>query len=307
MSINGNLNKSQFMEELQKKAEHINGVLEKFLPAEEGQQRIIFEAMNYSVRAGGKRLRPMLMEETYHMFGGSSAVIEPFMAAIEMIHTYSLVHDDLPAMDNDEYRRGKKTTHAVYGEAMGILAGDALLNLAYETASKAFGMEVADARVARAFAVLAKKAGVYGMVGGQVVDVESEKSDDCPITREKLDFIYRLKTGALIESSMMIGAILAGASSDEISRVEQIAAKLGLAFQIQDDVLDVTSSLEVLGKPVGSDEKNNKATYVTFEGLDKAVSDVERISKEAEKLLDDLGYDDAFLKELFEYLIHREK
>ncbi len=307
MSLNGNLNKSQFMEELQQKVEHINNVLEKFLPAEEGQQRIIFEAMNYSVRAGGKRLRPILMEETYHMFGGSSAVIEPFMAAIEMIHTYSLVHDDLPAMDNDEYRRGKKTTHAVYGEAMGILAGDALLNLAYETAAKAFDMEVIDARVARAFAVLAKKAGVYGMVGGQVVDVESEKSDDCPITREKLDFIYRLKTGALIESSMMIGAILAGASSDEVSRVEQIAAKLGLAFQIQDDVLDVTSTLEVLGKPVGSDEKNNKATYVTFEGLDKAVSDVERISKEAEEQLDDLGYDDAFLKELFEYLIHREK
>lgn len=307
MSLNGNLNKSQFMEELQQKVEHINNVLEKFLPAEEGQQRIIFEAMNYSVRAGGKRLRPILMEETYHMFGRSSAVIEPFMAAIEMIHTYSLVHDDLPAMDNDEYRRGKKTTHAVYGEAMGILAGDALLNLAYETAAKAFDMEVADARVARAITVLAKKAGVYGMVGGQVVDVESEKSDDCPITREKLDFIYRLKTGALIESSMMIGAILAGASSDEVSRVEQIAAKLGLAFQIQDDVLDVTSTLEVLGKPVGSDEKNNKATYVTFEGLDKAVSDVERISKEAEEQLDDLGYDDAFLKELFEYLIHREK
>lgn len=307
MSLNGNLNKSQFMEELQQKVEHINNVLEKFLPAEEGQQRIIFEAMNYSVRAGGKRLRPILMEETYHMFGGSSAVIEPFMAAIEMIHTYSLVHDDLPAMDNDEYRRGKKNTHAVYGEAMGILAGDALLNLAYETAAKAFDMEVADARVARAITVLAKKAGVYGMVGGQVVDVESEKSDDCPITREKLDFIYRLKTGALIESSMMIGAILAGASSDEVSRVEQIAAKLGLAFQIQDDVLDVTSTLEVLGKPVGSDEKNNKATYVTFEGLDKAVSDVERISKEAEEQLDDLGYDDAFLKELFEYLIHREK
>lgn len=307
MSLNGNLNKSQFMEELQQKVEHINNVLEKFLPAEEGQQRIIFEAMNYSVRAGGKRLRPILMEETYHMFGGSSAVIEPFMAAIEMIHTYSLVHDDLPAMDNDEYRRGKKTTHAVYGEAMGILAGDALLNLAYETAAKAFDMEVADTRVARAFAVLAKKAGVYGMVGGQVVDVESEKSDDCSITREKLDFIYRLKTGALIESSMMIGAILAGASSDEVSRVEQIAAKLGLAFQIQDDVLDVTSTLEVLGKPVGSDEKNNKATYVTFEGLDKAVSDVERISKEAEEQLDDLGYDEAFLKELFEYLIHREK
>ena len=307
MSLNGNLNKSQFMEELQQKVEHINNVLEKFLPVEEGQQRIIFEAMNYSVRAGGKRLRPILMEETNKKISGSCAVIEPFMAAIEMIHTYSLVHDDLPAMDNDEYRRGKKTTHAVYGEAMGILAGDALLNLAYETAAKAFDMEVADTRVARAFAVLAKKAGVYGMVGGQVVDVESEKSDDCSITREKLDFIYRLKTGALIESSMMIGAILAGASSDEVSRVEQIAAKLGLAFQIQDEVLDVTRTLEELGKPVGSDEKNNKATYVTFEGVDKAVSDVERISKEAEEQLDDLGYDDAFLKELFEYLIHREK
>ena len=292
---------------LELRTKEVQDIIYTYAPAEEGFQKTIFMAMNYSFQAGGKRLRPLLMQETYRLFGGTGKVVEPFMAAIEMIHTYSLVHDDLPAMDNDEYRRGKKTTHAVYGEAMGILAGDALLNLAYETAAKAFDMEVTDARVARAFTVLAKKAGVYGMVGGQVVDVESEKSDDRPITREKLDFIYRLKTGALIESSMMIGAILAGASSDEVSRVEQIAAKLGLAFQIQDDVLDVTSTLEVLGKPVGSDEKNNKATYVTFEGLDKAVSDVERISKEAEEQLDDLGYDDAFLKELFEYLIHREK
>ncbi len=296
-----------FQEELQQKVEHINSVLEAYLPAEEGHQQVIFEAMNYSIRAGGKRLRPMLMEETYHMFGGRGKVIEPFMAAIEMIHTYSLVHDDLPAMDNDEYRRGKKTTHAVYGEAMGILAGDALLNYAYETAAKAFDEEPQNPAVAKAFMVLAKKAGVYGMVGGQVVDVVSEKSDNCPITREKLDFIYRLKTGALIESSMMIGAILAGATDDDIACVEQIAARLGLAFQIQDDVLDVTSTLEVLGKPIGSDEKNNKATYVTFEGLDKAVSDVERISKEAEKLLDDFELEDTFLKALFEYLIHREK
>lgn len=296
-----------FQEELQQKVDHINSIIETYLPAEEGHQQVIFEAMNYSVRAGGKRLRPMLMEETYHMFGGNGDVIEPFMAAIEMIHTYSLVHDDLPAMDNDEYRRGKKTTHAVYGEAMGILAGDALLNYAYETAAKAFAKAPCDPAVARAFSVLATKAGVYGMVGGQVVDVASEKSDDCPITREKLDFIYRLKTGALIESSMMIGAILAGAADDEIACVEQIAAKLGLAFQIQDDVLDVTSTFEKLGKPIGSDEKNNKATYVTFEGLDKAVSDVERISKEAEQLLEGFGRDDAFLKSLFEYLIHREK
>ncbi len=296
-----------FQEELQQKVDHINSVLETYLPAEEGHQQVIFEAMNYSVRAGGKRLRPMLMEETYHMFGGSGKVIEPFMAAIEMIHTYSLVHDDLPAMDNDEYRRGKKTTHAVYGEAMGILAGDALLNYAYETAAKAFDEAPCDPAVAKAFSVLTKKAGVYGMVGGQVVDVASEKSDNMPVTREKLDFIYRLKTGALIESSMMIGAILAGVTDDEVTRVEQIAAKLGLAFQIQDDVLDVTGTLEVLGKPIGSDEKNNKATYVTFEGLDKAVSDVERISKEAEQLLESFGRDDMFLKSLFEYLIHREK
>ena len=302
------MEQDSFKKEQEKIISYIEEVLKNYLPKTPSYQKTIYDAMEYSVMAGGKRLRPMMMHQSYIMFGGKDEkVIEPFMAAIEMIHTYSLVHDDLPAMDNDEYRRGKKTTHAVYGEAMGILAGDALLNLAYETAAKAFDMEVADARVARAFTVLAKKAGVYGMVGGQVVDVESEKSDDCPITREKLDFIYRLKTGALIESSMMIGAILAGASSDEVSRVEQIAAKLGLAFQIQDDVLDVTSTLEVLGKPVGSDEKNNKATYVTFEGLDKAVSDVERISKEAEEQLDDLGYDDAFLKELFEYLIHREK
>ena len=305
MSLNGNLNKSQFMEELQQKVEHINNVLEKFLPVEEGQQRIIFEAMNYSVRAGGKRLRPILMEETYHMFGGSSAVIEPFMAAIEMIHTYSLVHDDLPAMDNDEYRRGKKTTHAVYGEAMGILAGDALLNLAYETAAKAFGMEVVDARVARAFAVLAKKAGVYGMVGGQVVDVQSEDSGD--ITKEKLDFIYRLKTGALIESSMLIGAVLAGATKNEQNTIEKAATEVGLAFQIQDDILDVTSTLEVLGKPIGSDEKNHKATYVSFEGLEKAKEDVTLYTKSAVARMDSLVVKNEFLNELLLYLISREK
>ena len=305
MSLNGNLNKSQFMEELQQKVEHINNVLEKFLPAEDGQQRIIFEAMNYSVRAGGKRLRPMLMEETYHMFGGSSAVIEPFMAAIEMIHTYSLVHDDLPAMDNDEYRRGKKTTHAVYGEAMGILAGDALLNMAYETAAKAFDMEVADARVARAFTVLAKKAGVYGMVGGQVVDVQSEDSGD--ITKEKLDFIYRLKTGALIESSMLIGAVLAGATKNEQNTIGKAATEVGLAFQIQDDILDVTSTLEVLGKPIGSDEKNHKATYVSFEGLEKAKEDVTLYTKSAVARMDSLVVKNEFLNELLLYLISREK
>lgn len=298
-----------FKEELGAKVAHINRVIADYLPAEEGYQKVIFEAMNYSVEAGGKRLRPMLMEETYHMFGGQGSVIRPFMAAIEMIHTYSLVHDDLPAMDNDEYRRGKKTTHAVYGETMGILAGDALLNYAFETASLAFDqtdltLEEMKA-IAKALQILSRKAGVYGMVGGQVVDVESEKIPGHPITRDKLDFIYALKTGALIESSMMIGAVLAGASEDEISRVEKCAGLLGLAFQIQDDVLDVTSTLEELGKPIGSDEKNNKPTYVTFEGLDKARADVEKLSNEAGQILTSFGREDAFLQNLFVYLIDR--
>ena len=293
--------------EISQRAKHIQDVLDKYMPPVEGYQRTIFDAMNYSVKAGGKRIRPMLMEATYKMFGGDDKLIEPFMAAIEMIHTYSLVHDDLPAMDNDDYRRGKKTTHVVFGEAMGILAGDALLNYAYETAAKAFEMAPANPAIGQAFIVLSQKAGVYGMVGGQVVDVESEKTENNPVTRDKLDFIYKLKTGALIEASMMVGAILAGASAEEIKIVEQSAGLLGLAFQIQDDILDVTSSLEVLGKPVGSDDKNNKATYVTFEGLEKASEDVERISKEACRLLSSLKREDEFLQELFIYLIDRDR
>ncbi len=294
-------------QEITKRVEQINRIIERYLPKEEGYQRTIFEAMNYSVRAGGKRLRPMLMQETYRMFGGSDATIEPFMAAIEMIHTYSLVHDDLPAMDNDEYRRGKKTTHAVYGEAMGILAGDALLNYAYETAAQALTALDKNPNVGAAFLVLAQKAGVYGMVGGQVVDVEADKRGETTIAREKLDFIYQLKTGALIEASMKIGAILAGAAAEEQSIVEQVAGKIGLAFQIQDDILDVTSTFEELGKPIGSDEKNQKSTYVSYEGLEKSAKDVELLSEEASALLATLGKDDAFLQELIHFLVHRNK
>ena len=222
-----------FNEELQKRTAEIEEILKKYLPEETGFQKTVLEAMNYSVTAGGKRLRPMLMQETYRMFGGSGQVIEPFMAAIEMIHTYSLVHDDLPAMDNDEYRRGRKTTHAVYGEALGILAGDALLNYAFETAAGALSQELNE-RTARAIQVLAEKAGIYGMIGGQVVDVESEGQ---AVSKEKLDFIYRLKTSALIESSMMIGALLAGASKEEVDKIRRTAQDVGLAFQIQDDIL----------------------------------------------------------------------
>lgn len=286
---------------------HIEEIIRQYLPKEEGFQKTILEAMNYSILAGGKRLRPMMMEETYHMFGGTSRVIEPFMAAIEMIHTYSLVHDDLPAMDNDEYRRGKKTTHAVYGEAMGILAGDALLNYAFETATLAFEIEPGNPAVGRALRKLAVKSGIYGMVGGQVVDVESEKKPDEMITREKLNFIYHLKTGALMEAAMSVGAILAGASEGEAAGLEEVAARVGLAFQIQDDILDVTSTLEVLGKPIGSDEKNNKATYVTFEGIEKSKEDVKKLSEEAVEALSSFQKKDEFLQELFIYLIHRNK
>ena len=292
-----------FKEELRTKTEEIEKLLTAYLPEETGFQKTVLEAVNYSVLAGGKRLRPMLMKETYQMFGGQGKVVEPFMAAMEMIHTYSLVHDDLPAMDNDEYRRGKKTTHAVYGEAMGILAGDALLNLAFETAAGAFDIETS-ARTAKALQILSKKAGIYGMIGGQVVDVESEGQ---PLSREKLDFIYRLKTSALIEAAMMVGAVLAGASDDEVETIEHVANDVGLAFQIQDDILDVTSTLEVLGKPIHSDDKNHKTTYVSLEGLDKAKKDVEEISERALSTLASLNHKNAFLEELIRMLITREK
>lgn len=298
-------------EELDVRAKHVEEVLATFLPKEESLQKTIFEAMNYSLLAGGKRIRPILMEEAYKMFalvnGIETQAIDAFMSAMEMIHTYSLVHDDLPAMDNDEYRRGKKTTHAVYGETMGILAGDALLNYAFETAAEAFSDEDVDTSYLKAYQVLAKKAGAFGMIGGQVVDIETEGMTVDQVTAERLEYIYLLKTAALLESSLMIGAILGGAKPEEVAIMEQIGRKVGVAFQIQDDVLDVTSSMEVLGKPIGSDEKNNKVTYVTLVGLDKAKEEVERLSNEALALVGQLPVQSEFLKETILYLIHREK
>lgn len=232
-----------------------------FLPEENGPQKTIFEAMNYSVKAGGKRLRPLLMREVYRLFGGCGDEIEPMMAAIEMIHTSSLIHDDLPCMDNDEYRRGKKTAWAVYGEDMAVLAGDALLIYAIETAARAFDRTKDAKRVGECIRILSERTGIYGMIGGQTVDVEMTGR---PLERETLDFIYRLKTGALLEASMQIGAVMAGASEEDCERVREMALAVGLAFQIQDDILDVTSSQEVLGKPVLSDEKNHKTTYVSL-------------------------------------------
>ena len=238
---------ANFKEKLNQAVKETEAVVYSFLPLEEGCQKTIFEAMNYSVKAGGKRLRPLLMRETYRMFGGKGKEIEPFMAAIEMIHTASLIHDDLPCMDNDELRRGKPTTWKVYGYDMAVLAGDALMIFAFETAAKALAMGADAEAVGRAMGILAEKTGIYGMIGGQTVDVELTGK---PVSKEQLDFIYRLKTGALLEASMMIGAVLAGASEEELLAVRNIAADVGLAFQIQDDILDVVSTAEVLGKPV---------------------------------------------------------
>ena len=294
-----------FKEEYQNRIRSIENILKKYLPRQEGYQKIIMEAMEYSLMAGGKRLRPMLMKESYALFGGEGEIIEPFMAAIEMIHTYSLVHDDLPAMDNDEYRRGRKTTHVVYGEDMGILAGDALLNYAFETACRAFDIAPEESgRIGQALKILAGKAGIYGMIGGQVVDV---KESGHILTGEMLDFIYRLKTGALIESSMMIGAVLAGAGAEDTEKMEQIARGIGLAFQIQDDILDVTSTTEVLGKPVHSDEKNEKTTYVTWKGLEGARQEVSRMTEEAVRALRAIQPDGGILEELLKSLVYREK
>lgn len=291
--------------EQEKKVVEIESILEAFLPKTEGFQKIIMEAIEYSLMAGGKRIRPMLMNETYQLFGGTGQEIECFMSAIEMIHTYSLVHDDLPAMDNDEYRRGRKTTHIVYGEDLGILAGDALLNYAFEVAMQAFDIAPDKSPlVGKALQVLSRKSGIYGMVGGQVVDVKAVGKQVSP---EELAFIFRLKTGALIEASMMVGAILAGAKEEEIRIVEKIAENIGMAFQIQDDILDVTSSTEVLGKPIHSDEKNGKTTYVTLYGLDKCKMDVKEKSQEAVNLLKDFERDSNYLEWLIEALIYREK
>ena len=292
-----------FQDMLSQKTAEVETIVLSYLPKEEGMQKTVMEAMNYGMMAGGKRLRPMLMLETYRLFGGQGDVVKPFMAAIEMIHNYSLIHDDLPAMDNDEYRRGKKTTHAVYGETMGILAGDGLLNFAYETAAAAFEVEF-DKKVAKALQMLSVKAGIYGMVGGQVVDIESENQQ---IGLDTIHFIHRHKTGALIEAAMTVGAILAGATQEEQEKVTQIAADIGLAFQIQDDILDVTSTMEELGKPIGSDDKNHKMTYVGIQGLEKSKAEVERLSNEALALLHSLPYENEFLEQLIIYLISRKK
>lgn len=296
-----------FQDELKKRTEEINKVIQSYLPAEEGFAKTMAQAMNYSILAGGKRLRPMLILETLRLFGGEEKLAYPFMAAMEMIHTHSLVHDDLPALDNDDYRRGRLTTHKVYGEAMGVLSGVALLNYAYEVMLTAF--DKADtpdrqAHVIQALKVISHKTGLYGMLGGQSVDVEN---DGKPLSKEMLDYIYKHKTSALLEASMMAGAVLGGADEQELALVESAASDIGLAFQIRDDILDVTSTSEELGKPVHSDEKNNKITYVTLFGTEEASRQVEALSESAVSSLEKLNRKNEFLTALVREMAGRRK
>lgn len=293
-----------FNDELNQKVKDIENMIFSKLPEEEGPQKTVVQAMRYSVMAGGKRLRPLLMQEAYRLFGKEDSKVYPFMAALEYIHNYSLVHDDLPAMDNDEYRRGQKTTHVVYGEDLAILAGDALLNYAFETIADGMMQNPSDVNMIKAFQIFAKKAGIFGMVGGQSVDVINENNNS-EMTMDDILFIHENKTAALIECALMCGAALAGANDEQISQMEKVGSNIGLAFQIQDDILDATGSFEEFGKPIGSDEKNQKATYLSLQGMEKSADDVKRLSKEAVDILLQMPNRNEFLEELVMSLVER--
>lgn len=296
---------NEFEQVLAERAGQAERIISGYLPEEKGYQKTIFEAVNYSVNAGGKRIRPVIMQAVYEMCGGKeTSVIRPFMAALEMIHTYSLVHDDLPAMDNDDYRRGKLTTHKKFGEDMGILAGDALLNLSYETAFQAFESDCPKEQVAKALRVLGHKAGIYGMVGGQVVDVEENGRF---VDEDTLLFVYETKTAALLEAAFMIGGILAGVSEKQIDSLEKAGKYLGIAFQIQDDILDIVGDEEKIGKPVHSDERNEKSTYSAIYGLEISRQKVKEYTDEAINRLDGFTGDREFLTGLMLWLIDRDK
>ena len=300
-----------FEKELSNKVKETDLCVQSFLPESGKYKELIVESTRYSVEAGGKRLRPMILKESFQLCGGFDFnIVKPFMAAIEFIHSYSLVHDDLPAMDNDDYRRGKLTTHKKFGEDFGILAGDALLNHAYETMLNAILSSYSNGydkdiifRMNKAAAVIAVKAGIDGMVGGQSLDVYLTGKD---MNKDQLDYIFNLKTGALIEASFMAGGILAGADDNTVDDLCLAGHLVGVAFQIQDDILDIYGSEKELGKPVHSDEKNNKNTYVSLYGLDAAKKAVSDMSVRAENILKNIG-DNEFLIQLVNYLINRTK
>ena len=292
-----------FKDELSKRVEEANLIIDSYIPEAGSHDREIIDAMRYSVDAGGKRLRPVLMKSFYTLFGGEGDCVKPFMAAMEMLHTYSLVHDDLPALDNDDYRRGRYTTHKQYGEPLAILAGDGLLHQAYETAIKAFDLTEDTGTVVKALKIFGDKTGIHGMLGGQTADVinTGRMIDD-----DLMYYIYENKTGALIEGSMMIGAALAGAGEDECNLVKQIGSCIGMAFQIQDDILDVIGDEKELGKPIGSDAEENKNTYVKLVGLEKSKELAKEYSEKAKKSLEMFGEKAEFLINLTDYLIDRK-
>lgn len=271
--------------------------------AENSPQKIIFDSMKYSLEAGGKRIRPVLLLETIKMMGGDCSAGIPFACAVEYIHTYSLIHDDLPAMDDDDLRRGKPTNHKVFGEAVAILAGDGLLNSAFEIMSGEILKNNCVGSV-KAMNVIASCAGVNGMIAGQIVDIESEGRS---ISYEDLRYLHSKKTGALIKASVMAGAYIAGANEEELKAVERYSENIGLAFQITDDILDVTGNTSELGKNTGSDIQNDKSTYVSLFGIEKARLLAQDCLKDA---VESLGNFDSqrrlFMEELARFVVMRK-
>lgn len=292
-----------FKSSLKYRVDYIEKLLKEYMPEEKGYQKTIFEAMNYSLKAGGKRLRPILTLEACRIVGGNEEDVIPFAIAIEIIHTYSLIHDDLPALDNDDLRRGRPTNHKVYGDAMAILAGDGLLNYAFEIMlSSSIGKEN-PAKYLNAINEIAKSSGVYGMIGGQVVDIESE---DKKIEMEKLDFIHLNKTAAIIVGCMRAGAIIGDATEEQLENITKYATNIGLSFQIADDILDITGDESKLGKKVGSDIDNNKSTYPSLIGLEKSKEIANDLINEAKTRISNIKGDTEFLNDLAEYIVARD-
>lgn len=293
----------EFKTVLKEKIDYIETLLNEYMPKEEGYQQTIMKSMNYSLKAGGKRLRPILTLESCKIVGGKEEDAIPFAMAIEMIHTYSLIHDDLPALDNDDLRRGKPTNHKVFGDGMATLAGDALLNYAFEVMLSSSINKKDSNKYLKAINEVAKHAGIYGMIGGQVVDVESENKI---IDKDKLDFIHLNKTAAMIVGCMRAGAIIGGATEEELEKVTKYGKNIGLSFQIVDDILDITGDEEKLGKPIGSDIENHKSTYPSLLGLEKSREIARQLIEEGKSSIDGLSSEIDFLNQLGDYIISRD-
>jgi len=282
----------------------VNNALDRCIPADGRPGSEIYNAMKYSLAAGGKRLRPVLALAACDMLGGSRNDVLPFACAIEMIHTYSLIHDDLPAMDNDDYRRGMLSNHKVFGEAMAILAGDALLNRAYEVMISHIMRNERDFMAyVRAMDVIAASAGVEGMIRGQTLDICSE---GCELSKDTLEYMHRCKTGALIRAAVLSGACIGRASEQEYKALEKYAENIGLAFQIKDDIMDVEGSLDRMGKMAGKDAASGKNTYVSAYGIEKAAQLLDRSVSAAVEALDRFGEEAGFLRDLALFIRDRD-